>query len=230
MDHLLPREIAPAVFLLLLGAARVHFLAAVAQSAERLRPVAHWARHVPAYTASSAWAIYVAWLVVAPAQLVAWDRWFAGSDLADLLGWLAVPFLVAGLGLFWYGHAVIGHYWSIRIRLKAAHRLVTDGPYRLVRHPLYSALFLGYLGTLLALQSWVLTAWFPVFVASYLVFAHKEEDIMERGFGEAYRAYRRQTGMFIPKWAGMRAGLAHATRSWRTRDLDSQVPQNSDQQ
>ncbi len=75
---------------------------------------------------------------------------------------------------------------------------MTDGPYRHVRHPLYTALFLGYLGTVLSLQSWALTAWFPVFVASYLLFAAEEENVLERGFGEAYRAYRRRTGMFLP--------------------------------
>jgi len=229
MDHLLSREIASGMFLLLLGATRCHFVSAVTQPAERSGAAVNWARQVPAYFASSAWAIYVAWLVVAPMQLVAWDRWFANQGLADLLGWIAIPFLVAGLWLFWYGHAVIGHYWSIRIRLQDAHRLVTDGPYRLVRHPLYSALFLGYLGTLLALQSWILTAWFPVFVASYLLFAREEEAIMERGFGEAYRAYRRRTGTFLPKWTSIRAGVSGAAARWRARRLASRVPESDDQ-
>lgn len=228
MEHLLLREISSALFLLLLGAARCHFVSAVTQPADRSNPAVNWARHVPAYIASSAWAIYVAWLVVAPMRFVAWDRWFANQGLSELLGWIAIPFLVAGLWLFCYSHTMIGHYWSIRIRLKEAHRLVTDGPYRLVRHPLYTALFLGYLGTLLALQSWMLTAWFPVFIASYLLFAREEEDVMERGFGEAYRAYRRHTGMFLPRWSSIRAGVSHSAVRWRTRSLDSQVSGNDD--
>ncbi len=73
---------------------------------------------------------------------------------------------------------------------------------------LASALFLGYLGTVLALQSWTLAAWLPVFVASYVLFAREEEKMMERCFAEAYRAYLRQTGMFLPKWTRMRAATA----------------------
>jgi len=220
MEHLLPREIATAIFLLLLGAARCHFVSAVTQPADRSSSAANWMRHVPAYIASGAWAIYVAWLVVAPTKFVAWERWIATQGFAELLGWIAIPFLAAGLWLFWYGHAMIGHNWSFRIRLRQAHQLVTGGPYRLVRHPLYTALFLGYLGTMLALQSWILTAWFPVFVVSYVLFAREEEDVLESAFGEAYRGYRRDTGMFIPRWVGIRAALADPAARLRARSLE----------
>jgi protein-S-isoprenylcysteine O-methyltransferase Ste14 len=114
--------------------------------------------------------------------------------------------------LFWHSHRTIGSYWSIRIEIKKEHRLVTRGSYRYVRHPLYTALFLGYLGTLLALQSWTLTVWFPVFIASYLLFAKEEERVMENGFGEAYRAYRQQTGMFLPRLTSMRVPARRAAK------------------
>ncbi len=200
MEHLLFREAASAVLLLLLAAARYHYsMAAGTQPLDRSRPSGRRARQIPAYLASTLWAVYVAWLVLAPAELVQWDRWSPDRPFSDLLGWIAIPFLGAGLWLFWYSHYTIGRYWSIRVGLKEAHRLVTHGPYGYIRHPLYTALFLGYLGTLLALQSWTLAAGFPAFVASYLLFAKEEEGVMERGFGEAYRAYRRRTGMFLPR-------------------------------
>lgn len=209
MRHLLFSELASALFLLLLGAARYYyFVSASAQPADRSSPPVNWARHVPAYFASTVWAIYVAWLVMAPVHVVKWDRWAPDHWISDMLGWIAVPILGAGFWLFWYSHKTIGRYWSMQVQLKKAHRLVTDGPYRYVRHPLYTALFLGYLGTLLALQSWTLVAWFPVFVASYVLFAREEQQIMERGFGEAYRAYCRRTGMFLPTWRRTRAAVA----------------------
>ena len=202
MEHLLFRQVACAVFLLLLGVARYRYsLLAGTQPANRSSPPVNWPRHVPAYCVSSAWAIYVAWLVIAPLQIVKWDKWSPSHWASDLLGWIAVALLGAGLWLFCYSHYVIGRYWSIKVQIKPAHRLVADGPYRLVRHPLYTALFLGYLGTLLALQSWTLLAGFPLFVTSYLLFVKEEEKVMELGFGQAYRAYRRQTGMFLPKWS-----------------------------
>ena len=221
MEHLLFREIASAVFLLLLGAARCRYMvSASARPADRSSPPGKWARHIPAYLVSTLWAIYVAWLVVAPVSVVEWDRWSTSPRVSDLLGWIAVAVLSTALWLFWYSHHTIGRYWSIRVELKEAHRLVTDGPYRYVRHPLYTALFIGYLGTLLALQSWTLVAWFPAFVASYVLFAREEEQIMERGFGEAYRAYRRQAGMFLPKWPRVRTDVFHTAVRWRARASD----------
>jgi protein-S-isoprenylcysteine O-methyltransferase Ste14 len=220
MEHLLAREIAAAVYLLLLGAARCHFASSFRRSADRASAALNRARQVPAYVASAAWAIYVTWLIIAPARLDEWDRWSLNHWLADFLSWTAIPFFGAGLWLFWTSHATIGRYWSIRIQLKEAHRLVTDGPYRFIRHPLYTSLFLGYLGTLLALQSWVLAVWFPAFVAAYLLFADEEETVMERGFGDAYRAYRRDTGMFLPKWRSARAALSPRALRRRARGLE----------
>lgn len=223
MEHLLFRQVSCAVFLLLMGAARYYyFVSAGTQPADRSSPAVNWARHIPAYFASTVWAIYVGWLLLAPIGLVSWDRWTPSHWISDLLGWIAVPILSAGLWLFWYSHHTIGHYWSIQVQFTQAHRLVTDGPYRYVRHPLYTALFLGYLGTLVALQSWTLAAWFPVFVASYLLFAREEENVMEHGFGEAYRAYRRQTGMFLPKWTRIRSDVSRAAAGKRARSLDAQ--------
>lgn len=218
MGHLFFSQVACAAFLLLLGAARFHyFVTASTQPADRSSPPVNWARHFPAYLASTTWAIYVAWLIIAPVRVVEWDRWPLDHWVSGLLGWLAVPLLGAGVWLFWYSHRTIGRYWSIRVQLKTQHRLVTEGPYRYVRHPLYTALFLGYLGTQLALQSWTLVAWFPVFIASYVLFAREEENVMEQGFGEAYRIYRRQTGMFLPKRARVLADVSSMAMRRRAR-------------
>jgi len=97
---------------------------------------------------------------------------------------------------------------------------LTEGHYRYIRHPLYTALFLGYLGTVLALQSWTLVAWFPAFVFSYLLFAKEEEKVLESGFGEAYRAYRRQTGMFLPKRPRFHTDVFRTAVQWRSRVSD----------
>lgn len=225
MEHLPFSQIASAVLLLLLGATRYYYLvAADGQAVDGSSPAVNWARQVPAYFTSAMWIVFVAWLIIAPAHLSEWDTWSPNHRVSDVLGWIAVPFLVAGLWLFWYGHYTIGHYWSIQVRLKKAHRLVTHGPYRYVRHPLYTALFVAYLGTLLALQSWTLVAWFPVFVASYVLFAREEESVMERCFGEVYRAYLQQTGMFLPRWKRMRAAVAMNDETpARNRDSLSKV-------
>ena len=200
MEHSQFADTISAAFLLFLGGTRFYYLVtARTRPGDTSNPAVDPVLQVPAYIASAAWAAYVAWSVLAPPRLLEWDWWPVGQGVSDFLAWIAIVFFGAGLGLFWYSHRTIGSYWSIRIEIKEEHRLVTCGSYRYVRHPLYTALFLGYLGTLLALQSWILTVWFPVFIACYLLFAKGEERVMENGFGEAYRAYRRQTGMFLPR-------------------------------
>jgi protein-S-isoprenylcysteine O-methyltransferase Ste14 len=228
MEHLLFRQITCAVFLLLLGGARYYFAFAGPQSADRPSSPVNWARHIPAYFTSTVWTVYVAWLVLFPQPLAGWDSWPLSHRGSEFLGWVGVPFLGAGFLLFCYSHYTIGQYWSIRVQIKKAHRLVTKGPYGYVRHPLYTSLFLGYLGTLLVLQSWALTAWFPAFVASYLVFAREEESVMARGFGEAYRSYRQQTGMFLPRWTRIRADASRLPVWWRARSLGAQRTRDSD--
>ena len=204
MNHPLFAELMSAAFLLFLGGTRCYYLAAArTRPGDESKPAVSRAPQLPAYIASAVWAAYVAWSVLAPPRLLEWDRWPLSHGVSDPLVWIAVVLLGAGLGLFWHSHRTIGSFWSIRIEIKKEHRLVTRGPYRYVRHPLYTALFLGYLGTLLALQSWTLTVWFPVFIVSYVLFAKEEERVMENGFGEAYRAYRQQAGMFLPRLTRM---------------------------
>jgi len=221
MNHPLFAELMSAAFLLFLGGTRCYYLAAArTRPGDESKPAVSRAPQLPAYIASAVWAAYVAWSVLAPPRLLEWDWWPVGQGVSDFLAWIAIVFFGAGLGLFWFSHRTIGSFWSIRIEIKKEHRLVTRGPYRYVRHPLYTALFLGYLGTLLALQSWTLTVWFPVFLVSYLLFAKEEERVMENGFGEAYRAYRQQAGMFLPRSTSMHVPARCAAKRGGTRRTD----------
>ncbi len=77
--------------------------------------------------------------------------------------------------------------------------LVTGGPYRLVRHPIYLGLALLAMGEALAFNSWpavliVLSGIVPSFVWR----ARTEEELLRRTFGERYALYRKQTKMIIP--------------------------------
>ena len=210
MEHPYYGQIVSVSFLVVLGAVRWRYLVlADTPRLDSVSPPVSWGHQIPAYVTSSAWALYVVSLVFLPGRLVAWDRWPVDHQLSDVLAWVAAPLLVAGLALFAYSHSTIGRYWNIDVRIQAGHQLVTSGPYGWVRHPLYTALFMGYLGTIIGLQSWVLFAGLPVFIWSYFIFARKEERVMEQGFGSVYRTYRRDTGMFLPK-------LSEST--WRPND------------
>ncbi|HVP57665.1 MAG TPA: isoprenylcysteine carboxylmethyltransferase family protein [bacterium] len=79
-------------------------------------------------------------------------------------------------------------------------QVMTTGAFRYVRHPIYLASLLGYLGlavSTLSLSSLVL--WIIIFgVHDYL--ASYEEGLLEAKFGDAYRAYKRETGKWLPRW------------------------------
>lgn len=66
-----------------------------------------------------------------------------------------VLLLVVGLWLFHRSHADLGTNWSITLELRENHRLITEGVYRRVRHPMYSALFLYSIGLALVLPNWL---------------------------------------------------------------------------
>lgn len=124
-----------------------------------------------------------------------------GMLSVPLPGWLRwAPFALglATLGFWSWTQVVLGKKWSPQLQPREEHQLITIGPYRRIRHPLYIAM-LGY-GTSLAL----VTA-NPVFIlltvtmiASLLARAPKEEKMMIEKFGEEYRLYRRSTGRFFP--------------------------------
>lgn len=102
--------------------------------------------------------------------------------------------LVAAMYLFRSGHVVVSHE-------RRPGGLVVTGAFRYVRHPLYSASMLTYLGltvstvSLLSLVLWVGIFALHNYIASY------EEKLLEEKFGEVYTAYKKRTGKWIPRIA-----------------------------
>jgi protein-S-isoprenylcysteine O-methyltransferase Ste14 len=119
---------------------------------------------------------------------------FPRSTATDALG---IALCATGIGIAIWARWYLGRNWSVRPSLKEDHDLVTGGPYRFVRHPIYTGLILALLGTAIVtgLTSWiVLVLLTAVFVARIPV----EERIMMKAFPDAYPAYRGRTHALIP--------------------------------
>ncbi|HEY5265814.1 MAG TPA: isoprenylcysteine carboxylmethyltransferase family protein [Acidimicrobiales bacterium] len=116
------------------------------------------------------------------------DLWRAGLGLA---------LFALGLGFAIWARLHIGRNWGTPMSQKDEPELVTSGPYRLVRHPIYSGILVAGLGTATALN-WL--AIIPVALAGvYFVYsAHVEERYLSEQFPDAYPAYRLSTKMLIP--------------------------------
>jgi protein-S-isoprenylcysteine O-methyltransferase Ste14 len=113
--------------------------------------------------------------------------------------WIAVGIIAAGLVLSIWARRVLGGNWSGSVTLKEGHELVQDGPYRRIRHPIYSGVLLMILGTALAsARVQGLLAFAIAFVALFLK-SRVEERWMELEFPERYMAYKRGSGALIPR-------------------------------
>src|SRR3954466_5774719 len=107
--------------------------------------------------------------------------------------------LVIGLWLFYRSHADLGTNWSITLEVREQHRLITQGVYRRIRHPMYSALVLYSIGQALVIPNWV--AGPSNLVAFGILFTLRvgaEERMMVREFGDEYVLYSARTKRLIP--------------------------------
>lgn len=106
---------------------------------------------------------------------------------------------VAGVALVVRSRAELGPAWSFVPRADRSTGLVTTGPYRLVRHPIYLGLALLVTGEALAFRSWpaLLIVLFGI-VPTFAWRARTEERLLSRTFGERYAVYRRRSKMIIP--------------------------------
>jgi len=124
---------------------------------------------------------------------------FAKYSLRPWLFGAGVLCLVAGLWWFQRSHSDLGTYWSVTLELRENHRLITQGVYRYVRHPMYAALFLYAIGQALVVPNWVVGP--SYFVAIGILFAFRiraEERMMLETFGDEYAAYVARTKLLVP--------------------------------
>jgi protein-S-isoprenylcysteine O-methyltransferase Ste14 len=104
---------------------------------------------------------------------------------------------LSGLGLAVWARIYLGRNWGMPMTERAEPELVTSGPYRFVRHPIYSGILLGVLGTALAVNLYYLIA--LALMTAYFVFsAIVEERLMTASFPDAYPKYKAHTKMLIP--------------------------------
>lgn len=128
--------------------------------------------------------------------------WMAWSSVSLPAGvrWVGAVLGVAGIPFAHWVFRSIGRNVSETVLTKATHELVTDGPYRWVRHPLYTTGVSLFVAASLLTANWFIGAFtVAVIVMILLVVIPKEEANLIETFGEAYRAYRKRTGRLLPR-------------------------------
>ena len=110
---------------------------------------------------------------------------------------IGVILCAAGIALAIWARRHIGRNWGMPMTKKEGAELTTTGPYKFVRNPIYSGVFLAMIGTAIVVSPWWLLIF--IFYASYFFYSAKvEEKIMLEKFPDTYPAYRQRTKMFIP--------------------------------
>jgi len=128
------------------------------------------------------------------------------------LPWLYRQLWPSGLWSFWIGAAVavagllfavwarqhLASNWSSAVTIKQGHELITTGPYALVRHPIYTGILTGFLGTAIALSQVRGVIGFVLMLVVLWLKLRMEEEWMRSQFGQTYATYSRQTAALVP--------------------------------
>jgi len=126
-----------------------------------------------------------------------WDFAERAASPASLVAGLVAYAL--GLWLLVRTHVDLGRNWSNTLQIKEGHTLITEGVYRRVRHPMYSALLLHALGQALVIPNWVAG---PAFLVAFALLVAlrlgPEERMLLDCFGPAYADYRARTRRLVP--------------------------------
>ena len=127
--------------------------------------------------------------------------WLNHRLLPNALGeWAVGLFLTAlGIGMSIWARFALGSNWSGAVTLKDNHELIRRGPYRWIRHPIYTGLLAAMIGTALIRGHLRGYLGFVIVLATFYFKARREESFLRKEFGEGFEAHTRDTGMFLPK-------------------------------
>jgi protein-S-isoprenylcysteine O-methyltransferase Ste14 len=120
---------------------------------------------------------------------------------SDAAGWTGVVLTAVGVAMAIWARWHLGANWSGVVTLKEGHELIRSGPYRSIRHPIYTGILLALLGTAVAVGEVrgllaVAIAWL-----SFYTKARREESFLTQEFGDRFAEHRRHTGMFLPRFS-----------------------------
>jgi protein-S-isoprenylcysteine O-methyltransferase Ste14 len=122
------------------------------------------------------------------------------TSAPDILFWLGILLIYAGIALRFYAIKVLGRYFTTSVAVVADQQVVEAGPYRLIRHPSYT----GFLITLLGFGLSLTNNWLSLLVimgCALIGFSYRirvEEHVLQEQLGQQYQEYMRRTKRLIP--------------------------------
>jgi protein-S-isoprenylcysteine O-methyltransferase Ste14 len=151
--------------------------------------------HVIPWAQLTPWAVAVYSFIPELAVMLFWVRW-----CGVVLGFVSLPFLV------WVQHS-LGRQFAPTLELQEEHVLVTSGPYRRVRHPMYTVHIFLFLSWWLVSDNWFFLVNYFLTLALIGVRMPKEEAMLLKQFGDEYRSYMQRSGQLWPRLRSPRVGI-----------------------
>jgi protein-S-isoprenylcysteine O-methyltransferase Ste14 len=112
--------------------------------------------------------------------------------------WIGIAVLVAGLAFTVAARRHLGGNWSGTVTVKHGHELIRTGPYALVRHPIYTGMLVGFIGSAISLGEVRGVVAVGLVIVAFLIKIRLEERWMTESFGDAYGRYRAEVKALIP--------------------------------
>jgi protein-S-isoprenylcysteine O-methyltransferase Ste14 len=142
--------------------------------------------------------IAAAWFLGGAQPRYSWlGQRFIPENLA--VAWLGAAMTAAGIAIALWARWHLGTNWSGTVTLKEGHELIRTGPYRTIRHPIYTGILLAMIGSAVTwgqVRGLLMAA---ILWAAFYVKARREESFLAQEFGERFAEHVQHTGMFLPK-------------------------------
>jgi protein-S-isoprenylcysteine O-methyltransferase Ste14 len=140
---------------------------------------------------------------------------------------LIVVLVLASLIFLAAAVRALGKQWSLQARVLEHHELIGNGPYRIVRHPIYTGMFGLLVAGSLAYGQWLgLLIGSAVYCAGTIIRIRSEEKLLREQFGSAYEEYAREVPAFIP-FGGTRAVVSKKPSLTSCRGSTESRPTNT---
>lgn len=143
--------------------------------------------------------VFTLGFVLLPLSLVLNARGIGRIGAAPVVAWGGIVVMLLGIALRIWASRVLGRYFTRTLRVAADQSVVSDGPYRVVRHPGYLGDILMWSGAAFATLNWL--AFAGLTLAALLAYSYRirvEEAMLQETLGEPYRAYMTRTWRLFP--------------------------------
>jgi len=126
-----------------------------------------------------------------------WWTW-TSLPLGEWVQWLGIVVAIPSLIFLIWVHRHLDKQWSIALELTEDHKLITSGPYRRIRHPMYLGVFMYTAGMILVSLDLLVLLFFGFTIWVNYRRIPDEEQMMIDEFGDEYRSYMKYSGKLLP--------------------------------